>query len=321
MKKMLVIAAANNFNFILDIARCLEKSGMDIKCYPFYREGSNMGVHLSDTDTVWLEWADGICLQLLLDKQFYAPKYLRKKRVILRIHRYELFNQNTIEAISNIDHTIIDHLVFVSDYVRQIGISHFPWMEKGVVIPNLIDIDKFPFYERTNTKKLLFLGRISYVKNLPLMLNMFYELIQVDPEYELHLVGNIHEKELIYYLDNFLNKTKLHGKIIIHGHVENDKLPELMKGMSHICNASIFESQGVGILEGMATGLRPVVFNFPGAEDFFPGRYLYINRKEFFHRVASEGIDGIEPRHFRGFVMDNYSIQKKIGLYEDLIDD
>jgi len=317
MKKLVVVAAGNNFNFIQDIADALQDDfEIDLLRYFPVERGSFFG-KLSDADVVWLEWADGICLELFFD-DFCSRKYLRKKKVILRIHRYELFNRRLIDKIALIDPSIIDNLVFVSNYVRQIGIQYFPWMGKGVVVPNLIDIEKFPFQERLPGFNLLFLGRISYVKNLPLMLNMLNELVGLHSYYKLHLVGDIHEPELVYYLDNYLDKAGLHDNVVIHGYIENEKLPELMKEMNIICSASIFESQGVGILEGMATGLKPAVFNFPGAEQFFPEKYLYINRQQFVDIVMSPVRDN---RVYRDFVLHNFSIQEKIGLYKDLIND
>lgn len=312
-KKILIIAAANNIHFIKDIAGALDKE----KCHIFFPDYNieNLAQFMQDSDTIWLEWADGICLNLLLN-DFYREKYLKKKKVILRIHRYELFNKNIINEIAAIDPACIDHLVFVSPYVKQIGMGHFQWMERGVVIPNLIDVDKFPFHDRNPGYNLLFLGRISYVKNLPLMLNMFHELIKLDSNYKLNLVGNIHEPELVYYLDNYLDKAKLHENVNIHGRIDNENLPEFMKDMNYITSASIFESQGVGILEGMATGLQPVIFNFPGAEHFFSEQFLYIDRKGFVDSILRPGY---EPKFYREFVLHNYSTQKRIGLYEDLL--
>lgn len=301
MKKLSVVAAANNTHFLSDI----------IDALPVEVEKEN----LNDADIIWLEWADGDCLRLLQD-DYYLRKHLRKKKVIFRIHRYELFNKKILEEISKIDHDAIDHLLFVSPYVKKIGISYFPWMERGIVLPNLINVDRFPFHDREEGFNLLFLGRISYVKNLPMIMSFFYELIKTDNRYHLHLVGDIHENELIYYLDNFLDKTELFGNVTIHGRKGKDELPEFMREMNFICSSSIFESFGVGILEGMATGLKPVVFNFPGAEYIFPEHLLYIDAKSFIEKVKSTGM---YPKHYREFVLQNYSTQRKIGLYEDLL--
>jgi len=315
--KLLVIAAANNFNFINDIIIAL-RGDFDITNLGVTSKTTIKDIHnlIRDTDCIWLEWFDGVVVDLLAH-EFTKKKYLRrKKKVILRIHRYELFQDRLIGQFKFLEPEIIDRLVFVSEYVKHIGISYFPWMERGAVVPNLIDIDKFPFHDRQKGYNLLILGRISYVKNLPFLLDMFNELLKLDSRYRLHVVGNIHEKELVYYLQNYIQKLKLEGKIFAHGHIPNDRLPEFMKDMHYICCSSIFESQGVGILEAMACGLKPVIFNFPGAETFFPEKYLYLDRFLFVNRTMNSDYNS---REYRDFVERYYSVQQKIGLYKDLI--
>ena len=316
--KLLVIAAANNFNFINDIIMGL-KGDFDITILD--TDGSTImrDIHnaIRETDCIWFEWFDGVVVSTLMDA-FTRKKYLWKKKIILRIHRYELFQDHLINQFNFIEPEMINQLVFVSEYVKQIGASLFPWMEKGAVIPNLIDMTKFPFHDRDKGYNLLMLGRISYVKNLPFMLDMFNELLKLDSRYRLHIVGDIHEKELVYYLQNYISKLNLEGKIISYGHIPNDELPELMKEMNYILCSSIFESQGVGILEAMACGLKPVIFNFPGAETFFPENILYMDRKDFVMRIMEPHYDSEE---YHNFVGKYYSIQRRIGLYRDLINE
>jgi len=314
--KLLAIAAANNFNFLNDIIIAL-KSDFDITTIEITSKTTIKDIHnaIRDADCIWFEWFDGSVIDILAH-EFTKKKYLRKKKIILRIHRYELFKDHLINCMKFIDPEIIDCLLFVSEYVKHIGISHFPWMEKGVVIPNLIDMDKFPFHDRQKGYNLLMLGRISYVKNLPFLLDMFNELLKLDSRYRLHIVGNIHERELVYYLQNYIQKLKFDGKIIAHGHIPNDQLPEFMKEMHFLVCGSIFESQGVGILEAMACGLKPVIFNFPGAETFFPEDFLYMDRKDFVMRIMEPFYNPIKNRDF---VEIHYSVQEKIGLYKDLI--
>ena len=41
------------------------------------------------------------------------------------------------------------------------------------------------------------LGRMSYVKNLPLALTMFHELMKLDSRYKLHIVGGGSQNEIL----------------------------------------------------------------------------------------------------------------------------
>ena len=310
--KVKIIAAANNFHFIDPLIPALSET-FDIK-----KIESDLNL-VSDSDLIWLEWADGICIEIL--KQINSFPALLNKKIILRLHRYELFSDRTIKALSHLSQDVInriDKIVFVSKMVQEIGIDKFPWMENSVVIPNLIDHTKFPFYNREKGFNILMLGRMSYVKNLPLALMAFYELLQFNNNYKLHIVGNISDPELIYYSVNFLEKTKIEKNVIFHGIIENEKLSEFMKNMHYILSSSIFESQGMGILEAMCCGLKPAIFNFPGADLIFPkdSNWLWTTINQFIDRFLNSHYF---PFAYHSFILDKFSIVENIYLYKNLI--
>ena len=205
--KVRIVACADNFHFIKDLIPALSDE-FDIKALPFAEIPGAGWKNFVSSDVIWLEWADGASLNALdIIRQSYS---LVNTKTILRLHRYELFTQRTVDniwALSNESVSRIDRLVFVSKVVQQIGISKFPWMKESVVIPNLIDHTKFPFQGKTRGFNIMMLGRMSYVKNLPLALSMFNELTKLDQRYQLHIVGEISDPELVYYLENFINKT------------------------------------------------------------------------------------------------------------------
>jgi len=331
--KVRIIACADNFHFIKDLIPALSDE-FDIETLPLVeRKGQDWWWDLTSSDLLWLEWADEASLRFLdICRQ---SRSLINVKVILRLHRYELFTQRTIDAIAKlsqknatftawttanlaeVSQTMaerIDKLVFVSKMVQNIGTEKFPWMADSVVIPNLIDHTKFPFMNREQGFNIMMLGRMSYVKNIPLALSMFHELWKKDSRYKLHLVGNISDPELVYYVENFIMKTA-NPNIHYHGRIDNDKLPEFMKDMHYILSSSIFESQGMGILEAMCCGLKPVVFNFSGAVDTFPMQCLWIDFEQF-EKAITCSYDSV---FYHNWSVENYSIEKNIYFYRNLI--
>lgn len=315
--KINVVACADNFHFIQDLIPALSDE-FDIKTLgtngEFEARVSYNRLTI-DCDLVWLEWADGFPLGVLDSIAEYS--HLEGKKIILRLHRYELFTPRTLKQIESLPKKAIDRidkLVFVSKIVRRIGIDKFPWMEDSVVIPNLIDHVRFPFTNRERGFNIMILGRLIYGKNLPMALSMFNELSKIDPRYQLHVVGNIPDLIMICHLENFIKKTS--GlNIHCYGRIDNDKLPEFMKNMHFILNAAIFEGQGIGVLESMCCGLKPVIFNYPGAENMFPSKWIWIDFNQF-EKIITGSYDS---EHYHKFVIESYSIEENIYNYKNLI--
>jgi len=91
----------------------------------------------------------------------------------------------------------------------------------------------------------------------------------------------------------------------------------LMADMHYIVCSSIFESQGMGIIEGMVCGLKPVVFDFPGAENIYPDKWEWTDRNGFVSNILLPDYDSQE---YRDWAIDTFSIEYNIQKYKDLIE-
>jgi len=65
----------------------------------------------------------------------------------------------------------------------------------------------------------------------------------------------------------------------------------------------------MGVLEGMAAGLKPVVHDFPGAKDTFGTEWLFRTPREFCDLVESREY---HPQQYRAFVEQRYSLQAQL---------
>jgi hypothetical protein len=66
----------------------------------------------------------------------------------------------------------------------------------------------------------------------------------------------------------------------------------------------------------MASGLKPIVHNFPGAEQIFPADYLFNIAEEFCAHVQGHGY---EPVAYRRFVEDRYPIGEKLARVNSIL--
>jgi len=65
----------------------------------------------------------------------------------------------------------------------------------------------------------------------------------------------------------------------------------------------------MGLLEAMACGLKPVVHNFPGADQIFPSEFSYNIAEEFCEHILSEQY---EPQKYRRLVEEYYAMQNQL---------
>jgi hypothetical protein len=71
----------------------------------------------------------------------------------------------------------------------------------------------------------------------------------------------------------------------------------------------------MGLLEAMACGLKPVIHNFPGADQIFPSEFLYNIAEEFCRHILSEQY---EPQTYRRFVEENYARKNQLSKINNI---
>ena len=248
-------------------------------------------------DIVWIEWADQTAINV---SNF--ERLLLGKQVILRLHSYEAFTK----YLDYIKWSTITDLIFVADHIKDIVIEKYPTIKSNVdrihVIKNGIDVEKFKLSKLGNGKDLAYLGFLNFKKDPVLLFTAFQELLKIDPEYKLHIGGTFQEERYKLYLDQMQKENPLLKKqIIFHGWIE--KPEEWLRDKSHIVCTSVLESQGKGIMEAMAMGLKPVIHNFVGAKKIYPGKYIWNTAKEFCEMVLNENIN---PNEYRNFILKSY---------------
>ncbi|MGB9881705.1 MAG: glycosyltransferase [Methanomassiliicoccales archaeon] len=132
------------------------------------------------------------------------------------------------------------------------------------VIPTGIDCARFnpsidgsavrKKYGLENNKVILHLGRISWEKNIDLVLKGFALLAQRVDDVRLMIVGDGPAR--LHYL-NMVSQMGISDKVVFTGFVSDEELPFYYAACDAFATASKFETQGLVILEAMACG-KPV---------------------------------------------------------------
>lgn len=257
------------------------------------------------SDVSWFEWCTN--LAVIGSKQ---PKVCKN---IIRLHRYEAYEQWP----QLVNWTNIDTLVTVGNsFVKNALLRKVPYIASYtpiVTIPNGVNLDKFTFTNRPRGKNIAFLSNLRMVKNPAFALQCMQKLHYIDPEYRLFFGGLFQDETLEQYLRHMVGVLDLSGVVFFDGKQEDVR--SWLEDKHYIVSTSLIESQGMGLLEAMACGLKPVIHNFPGADQIFPTEFLFNIAEEFCQHILSEQY---EPYTYRRFVEENYALKDQLSKINNI---
>jgi len=262
---------------------------------------------LNRADIVWLEWANE--LAVAMTRRFPV---LRRKKVIVRLHRYEAFTPHPGE----VNWDVVDRLLFVSSHMKDLFAERFTGVEvESNVIHNGVDMERFsPAQRGGGAGDIAFAAHLNHRKNLPLLLQIAVRLRQAAGDRAISMAGDWQHPMLRRYVEHLCRRTDAEAVISHDGWVSD--MPGWLAGASYLLSTSMHESFGYSICEGMACGLKPVIHHFPGAREFYPDEFLFSTVDEAVNMLREPPR---KPQFYRGFVADNYSRRRQVGEVRRLL--
>lgn len=145
---------------------------------------------------------------------------------------------------------------------------------KTVVIPNSIDISKYPFKLREQSRPKLLWVRSFHRQYNPLMAADVLEgLLQIHPDAELCMVGPDKDGSLGEFKD-YIRQKSIEEHVKITGKLSKEDWISLSENYDFFINTTNVDNTPVSVIEAMALGLCIVSTN-PGGV-----RYLVIDQQE-----------------------------------------
>lgn len=127
---------------------------------------------------------------------------------------------------------------------------------KVIFLSNGLNLDDFSSKENYNGRsRLLHVGRMSYEKSVDVLIKSVEILSKEFPDISLSIVG---EGPALKSLKLLVKELGLEKNIHFFGFVEHSKLNDIYKEHDIFITASTIETQGIVILEAMASGL-PII--------------------------------------------------------------
>jgi glycosyltransferase involved in cell wall biosynthesis len=227
-----------------------------------------------------------------------TPIYESAKNIVF-LRRYELFDG----GLAKVQWEDVSDLICVNSWIKTIAeevLSGKGVSTKVHLIYNGTDINRWRFKERGHGKRIGMACHVHPKKNLPLAIQVLGKLPE---DYSLHIAGDIQDPCTAEYL-NHLGKT-LRRKVYLYGHVPTNQLSLWWEQMNYCLSSSISEGNPNNVIEAMAKGLKPVIHNWPGAEDQFPEDLRFSTPEE-----AAQMITGgaYESSRYRGIVEKDFSL-------------
>lgn len=126
------------------------------------------------------------------------------------------------------------------------------------------------------------------------------------------MAGSTQGAHLQVFFEHML--PRLPFRVQLHGWVED--MPRWLADKDYILSSSYFESFHYAVAEGMARGLLPLVYNWPGSENCYPAEVRFDTLEECVqvmrrHREAREPLE--RARSLRQNLMDRFNLGRQLA--------
>jgi len=293
----------------------------DIFPYVSHRYETHFCTDYSPTEMARLmDWCDIAFFEWATEQVVIATNLPQPPRggckIVVRLHKYEAY----LPTLRQIRWENVDDLITVGNSaVREQLLSQVPDLERLTrvhVIPNGVDIARFPFVDKPRGKNLVAVASIRWVKNYPMLLQCFHTLLQRDPDYKLFFAGGWADDTLQQYLRHMVRELGLSDAVRFDGHIEQQDMPAYLADKHYLVLSSLIEGHNCSLLEGMAMGLKPVVHAFPGAAGQYPAEFLWRTQADFCRMVAD---DACNPRDYRAYIEDGFTVERQLKSVDALL--
>ena len=154
------------------------------------------------------------------------------------------------------------------------------------IIPSGIDIEKFQNSKKGFLRKklglgdeplLLFVGRLSREKSVEFLIRAFQDVARHAPGTHFAIVGEGQDKKR---LEQLAKKIKVGKNVHFIGKIKNDEIHQIYPDATVFVFSSTTETQGLVILEALASGVPVVAIDDPAYECIKNGENGYLVKKD-----------------------------------------
>jgi len=228
---------------------------------------------------------------------------------------------------------LADSIIAISSAVKNDLVSRYNIKpDKIKIIPNGVNIKKFLNYSKTPDlpiknvtfpRKIILgtIGRLTKQKGQVILIKALAKLKNYDFECLIAGVGSLEES-----LNNKIKSLNLSGKVKLVGKI-ND-VPNFLNSLDAFIFPSIWEGQGIVLLEAALAGLPIIASEVDGIKDLLSNETAYLTKVGDVEDLSSKiawllnNLDSVTVRSrsnkLREEVINRYSIEKICAEYQKL---
>ena len=262
---------------------------------------------LEHSDVCFFEWAGSPLI-------FASYSQLAiNKPIITRIHRYEVYT-NTLKGIN---WNAVDDVIFIADHIKTkfektVNINK----NKLRLIHNGFETEKFTFKYHSKGYNIAYVGDLSYRKNIQLLMLIMKKLKNINTDYKLYLTGKFENDEYRDYIYHMIHELNINENVIFEGYVPD--IDKWLDEKDYIICSSTSEGHISSIQEAMLKGIKPIIYNYEGAEEIYPKHYLWNELEEAVNLIIEERYESME---YRKLIENNFNVVTQADKICRLIDE
>lgn len=199
----------------------------------------------------------------------------------------KLIRPKYVEKVVELYCNVCDHVIAPADYVKKELIA-FGVKKPITVIPNGVNTKRFKPLKsnflkenlklKSNDKLILYVGRIAKEKSVDFLIKTFAKISKKNKNLYLVIVGDGPERK---NLEKLVQKLSLQNHILFLGFIDHKKLSSVYNSADLFVFGSTTETQGMVVLEAMASGAAVLTVKDRVFEEFIDdGRDGFLVERE-----------------------------------------
>lgn len=258
---------------------------------------------MAENEVVFFEWSSH-----LLAAASNMPKTCK---IVTRMHRFEVN-----KWFQHINWDNVDLLIVVCQAKRREVLERYPQLEKKIkVVYEAADAARFTVPPKPYAGDIGILCHLTPRKRVYELILAFYDLVQVDPAFKLHVGGGRHVAHGDYddALRDTVDRLGLKDKVTFYGHI--DPIKDFYPNIDVFISNGYSEGLQVSAVEAMASGRYILSHFWPGADELLPEEYLYftngqLNEKLLNYHQTSDEYKAEQTVYMRERMLEKFNIDK-----------